>query len=74
MNSEKTPNAAPVDDFVRMPYVFGSIDIGAELAAGMGMDPRPYLSEEQIAEQLRISKMSREQWDAEWDRRLSPPF
>ena len=52
-------------------HVFGSIDIGAELAAAMGMDPRPYLSEEQIQKQLEISGMTREKWDAEWERRLS---
>ncbi len=53
---------------------FGSIDVGAEMATSMGEDPRPYLTEEQIQEQLRISKMTREEWDAEWERRLAPPF
>jgi hypothetical protein len=49
---------------------FGSIDIGAEMAASMGMDPRPYLTEEQIAAQLKISGKTLEEWNAEWDRRL----
>jgi len=49
---------------------FGSINIGAEMAAAMGMDPRPYLTDEQIQEQLRICEMTREEWDADWDRRL----
>jgi hypothetical protein len=53
---------------------FGSIDVGAEMAASMGMDPRPYLTDEQIQEQLRISRMTREEWDAEWERRLGVPF
>ena len=49
---------------------FGSIDIGAEMAASMGTDPRSYLTEEQIQEQLRVSGMTRDEWDAEWERRL----
>lgn len=53
---------------------FGSVDVGAEMAASMGLDPRPYLTDSQIAEQLRISEMTREEWDAEWDRRLTAPF
>jgi len=53
---------------------FGSINIGAEMAATMGEDPRPYLTDEQIQEQLRISRMTREEWDAEWERRLGSPF
>ena len=52
---------------------FGSIDIGAEMAASMGMDPRPYLTEAQISKQLEISGKTREEWDAEWNRRLTPP-
>ena len=47
---------------------FGSISIGAEMAASMGADPRPYLSNEVIAEQLRRSGTTREEWDAAWDR------
>ena len=38
---------------------FGSVSIGAEMAAAMGADPRPYLTEEQIAEQLRLSRKTR---------------
>lgn len=53
---------------------FGQIDIGAEMAAACGMDPRPYLTEEQIQDQLRISGMTREQWDLEWERRIKAPF
>jgi len=47
---------------------FGSISIGAELAVSMGADPRPYLSNEVIAEQLRRTGKTREEWDAAWDR------
>ena len=47
---------------------FGSISIGAELAVSMGEDPRPYLTEEQIAEQLRLSGKTRKEWDEAWDR------
>ncbi len=56
------------------PRPFGSVDIGAEMAATLGEDPRPYLTEEQIQEQLRISGMTRDEWDAEWERRLASPF
>ena len=54
-----------------MTRVFGQINIGAEMAATMGMDPRPYLTEEQIQKQLQISRMTREQWDEAWESRLS---
>ena len=47
---------------------FGGISIGAELAVSMGMDPRQYLTEDQIAEQLRRTGTTREEWDAAWDR------
>ena len=50
---------------------FGSIGIGAEMAASLGEDPRPYLTEEQIQEQLRISGMTRDEWNTEWERRLA---
>ena len=50
---------------------FGSISIGAEMAATMGEDPRPYLTEEQIAEQLKLSGKTRKEWDAEWEFALS---
>ena len=50
---------------------FGSISISAELAASMGMDPRPYLTEEQITEQLKRSCKTREEWDAGWEFALS---
>ena len=50
------------------PPLFGSIDIAAETAAAMGADPRPYLSNEVIAEQLRRTGKTREEWDAAWDR------
>lgn len=53
---------------------FGSINIAAEIAVAMGDDPRPNLTEDEILTQLRITGMTREQWDAEWERRLSPPF
>ena len=53
---------------------FGSVNVAAEMAASMGEDPRPFLTEEQIAEQLRLSGLTREQWDAEWDKRLRAPF
>lgn len=44
------------------------------MAATIGEDPRPFLTEEQIQEQLRISGKTREEWDREWDGRLEPPF
>ena len=47
---------------------FGSFNIGAEMAVTMGADPRPYLSNGEIAEQLRLSGKTREEWDAAWDR------
>ena len=50
---------------------FGSISIGAEMAASMGADPRPYLTEEQIAEQLRLSGKTLEEWNAGWEFALS---
>ena len=53
---------------------FGSIDIGAEMAASMGDDPRPFLTAEQIERQLAITGLTRPQWDAEWEKRLAPPF
>lgn len=55
---------------------FGSKNLAAEMAATMGEDPRPHLSEAEIQEQLKISSLTREQWDAEWDRRIkcSAPF
>ena len=49
---------------------FGSISIGAEMAATMGADPRPYLSNEVIAEQLRRTGKTREEWDEAWDAAL----
>ena len=79
MTTENAETSAPVEPIIRKRFgegerPFGSINIGAEMAASMGDDPRPFLSDEQIHEQLRISGMSRERWDAEWDRRLSAPF
>jgi hypothetical protein len=50
---------------------FGSFNIGAEMAVTMGMDPRPYLTEEQIAEELKRSGKTREDWDAGWDYAIS---
>lgn len=50
---------------------FGSISVGAEMAASMGEDPRPYLTEEQIQNQLRISGKTRDEWDAAWERKLA---
>jgi hypothetical protein len=47
---------------------FGSISIGAEMAASMGADPRPYLSNEVVAEQLRRPGRTLEEGDAAWDR------
>lgn len=51
--------------------MFGQINVGAEMAATMGMDPRPYLTEEQIAKQLQIARMTRKQWDEAWELRLN---
>ena len=49
---------------------FGSVNLGAELAVSMGMDPRPFLTEADIAEQLKLSRKTREEWDAAWDAAL----
>lgn len=49
---------------------FGSISIAAEMAASMAEDPRPYLTEEQIAEQVQISGLTRKQWDRKWNEKL----
>lgn len=59
---------------VKQQRQFGDINISAEMAVTMGMDPRPYLTDKQIEEQLRISKMTREQWNKAWDRKLIVPF
>jgi hypothetical protein len=50
---------------------FGCVDVGAEVAAAMGMDPRPYLSAEQVAQQLAVSGMTAEEWNAAWDAKLA---
>lgn len=50
---------------------FGSVSIGAEIAIAMGDDPRPYMTEEQIQEQLRVSKLTREEWDARIEELIS---
>jgi hypothetical protein len=50
---------------------FGSVNAGAEMAAVMGMDPRPFLTEDQIAAQVKASGKTRENWNAEWDKRLA---
>ena len=57
-----------IEELQPKPPLFGSIDIAAETAAAMGADPRPYLSNEVIAEQLRRTGKTREEWDAAWDR------
>ncbi len=49
---------------------FGSVNVAAELAATMGLDPRPHMSEAEIERQLQISGKTRAEWDAAWDRRL----
>ena len=59
---------APRENAKPKPPLFGSIDIAAETAAAMGADPRPYLSNDVIAEQLRRTGRTREEWDAAWDR------
>lgn len=50
---------------------FGSVSIAAEIAAAMGDDPRPHLTQEQIADQVRLSGLTREQWDAAWEEKLA---
>ena len=62
-----------VDAVVRQ-RPFGSICVGAEMAAAMGKDPRPFLTPTKIQEQLTVSGMTRQEWDAEWEKRLSAPF
>ena len=48
------------------------------LAATMGEDPRPYLTAEEVDSQLRISKMTLDEWNEAWERKLArkpaPPF
>jgi len=53
---------------------FGSIGVDVDLAMAIGEDPRPFLTDEQIAEQLRISGKTRDEWDAAWEEKLKPPF
>jgi len=36
--------------------------------------PFAYMTPEQIAEQLRITGMTRAEWDAAWEEKLRPPF
>ena len=50
---------------------FGSVSISGEMAVAMGIDPRPYLSPEEIERQLRITGKTREEWDAARDRIMS---
>ena len=52
---------------------FGSVSVAAEMAVMMGADPRTFLTEDQIAEQLRLSGLTREEWDDKWDR-FNVPF
>jgi len=49
---------------------FGSNGVDVDIALAMGEDPRPYMTAEQIAEQLRITRMTREEWDAAWEKKL----
>lgn len=56
---------------------FGSVSIAGEMAAATGSDPRPHLTEQQIANQLRITGMTLDEWNAAWEEKLSggqPPF
>ena len=50
---------------------FGSVNVGAEVAAAMGADPRPYLSAAQVARQLVVAGMTEEEWNAAWDAKLA---
>ena len=50
---------------------FGSINIAAEMAVSMGMDPRPHLSEREIEKQARISELTVEQWHKRVDEILA---
>ena len=50
---------------------FGSINIGAEMGVAQGMDPRPYLTEQQIEHQAELGNMTVEQWHAKCDRLLA---
>ena len=46
---------------------FGAINIAAEMAVTMGMDPRPYLTEREIENQARVCNLTVEQWHQSLD-------
>ena len=50
---------------------FGSINIAAEMAASMGMDPRPYLTEREIEKQARVCDLTVQQWHQSLDKILA---
>lgn len=50
---------------------FGSQSVSGEVAAAMGIDPRPFMTSEEIQRQLEITGMTREQWDAAWEQKLA---
>ena len=52
---------------------FGSQSIGGEMAAAMGMDPRPHMTRAEIEKQLKISGLSETEWNAAWEHKLSQP-
>ena len=50
---------------------FGSQSVAGEMAASMGMDPRPFLTPSETQKQLKLAGMTMEEWDAAWDRKLA---
>ena len=50
---------------------FGSQSVAGEMAASMGLDPRPLLTPKEIKSQLQLTGMTLEEWNAAWDSKLA---
>ena len=50
---------------------FGSQSLGGEMAATMGIDPRPFMTREEVHRQLEITELSEEEWNAAVDQKIA---
>ena len=50
---------------------FGSQSLGGEMAATMGMDPRPHMTRDEIRRQLEITGLSEEEWNSAMDDKVA---
>ncbi len=50
---------------------FGSQSISGEMAATMGMDPRPHMTRDEIRRQLEITGLSEEEWNSAVDDKVA---